>query len=102
MLDDLETGVDRTDNKLSDAMRRMKKFIRQTEGSFGGSISTRTNPRWFLCRDEVRVVYHYPGDNTVGFTYGCYTGMSGRVMADGFCVYALRHTSVAVLKINFN
>lgn len=33
MLDDLEAGVDRTDNKLSDAMRRMKKFIRQTEGS---------------------------------------------------------------------
>lgn len=32
MLDDLERNVDRTDSKLSDAMRRMKKFIRQTEG----------------------------------------------------------------------
>jgi syntaxin 6 len=32
MLDDLEVGVDRTDNKLSGAMRRMRKFIRQTEG----------------------------------------------------------------------
>lgn len=32
MLDDLEGGVDRTDSKLSDAMRRMRKFIRQTEG----------------------------------------------------------------------
>ena len=33
MLDDLEVGVDRTDSKLSDAMRRMRKFIRQTEGT---------------------------------------------------------------------
>lgn len=52
MLDDLETGVDRTDNKLSDAMRRMKKFIRQTEGSFGGSISTRTNPGGFCAETK--------------------------------------------------
>jgi len=36
MLDDLETGVDRTDNKLSDAMRRMRKFIRQTEETKSG------------------------------------------------------------------
>lgn len=33
MLEDLEVGVDHTDNKLSDAMRRMRKFIRQTEGT---------------------------------------------------------------------
>ena len=32
MLDDLEANVDRTDSKLSDAMRRMKKFARDTEG----------------------------------------------------------------------
>ncbi|PSR78009.1 hypothetical protein PHLCEN_2v7604 [Hermanssonia centrifuga] len=32
MLDDLEMNVDKTDSKLSDAMRRMKKFVRQTEG----------------------------------------------------------------------
>jgi hypothetical protein len=32
MLDDLEAGVDRTDNKLNSAMSRMKRFVRQTEG----------------------------------------------------------------------
>jgi syntaxin 6 len=36
MLDDLEVGVDRTDNKLSGAMRRMRKFIRQTEETKSG------------------------------------------------------------------
>ena len=45
MLDDLDRGVDRTDSKLSDAMRRMRKFVRETEGQFfrpefGGSILT--------------------------------------------------------------
>ena len=32
MLGDLDRGVDRTDSKLSDAMRRMRKFVRETEG----------------------------------------------------------------------
>jgi hypothetical protein len=32
MLDDLDRGVDRTDSKLSDAMRKMRKFVRETEG----------------------------------------------------------------------
>jgi len=31
MLDDLDHGVDRTSNKLSDAMHRMRKFVRETE-----------------------------------------------------------------------
>jgi len=31
MLDDLDRGVDQTDSKLSDAMRRMRKFVRETE-----------------------------------------------------------------------
>ncbi|KAG1823548.1 t-SNARE [Suillus subaureus] len=31
MLDDLEANVDQTDSKLSNAMRRMKKFVRDTE-----------------------------------------------------------------------
>lgn len=34
MLDDLDHGVDRTGSKLSDAMRRMRKFVRETEGQF--------------------------------------------------------------------
>lgn len=32
MLEDLESGVDKSGAKLGDAMRRMRKFIRQTEG----------------------------------------------------------------------
>ncbi|KII87576.1 hypothetical protein PLICRDRAFT_141427 [Plicaturopsis crispa FD-325 SS-3] len=36
LLDDLEAGVDRTDNKLSDAMRKMRKFIRDTEETKSG------------------------------------------------------------------
>lgn len=31
MLDDLEQGVDQTDSKLSDAMRKMRKFLRDSE-----------------------------------------------------------------------
>ena len=33
MLQDLEQGVDRSEAKLNSAMSRMRKFIRQTEGS---------------------------------------------------------------------
>lgn len=33
MLDDLERGVDRSDSKLQDAMKKMRKFVRDTEGS---------------------------------------------------------------------
>jgi len=32
MLDDLDRGVDQTGSKLSDAMRRMRKFVREIEG----------------------------------------------------------------------
>lgn len=31
MLDDLEQGVDQTDSKLNDAMRKMRKFLRDSE-----------------------------------------------------------------------
>lgn len=34
MLEDLDRNVDRTDSKLSDAVRRMRKFVRETEGQF--------------------------------------------------------------------
>ncbi|EGO29678.1 hypothetical protein SERLADRAFT_457752 [Serpula lacrymans var. lacrymans S7.9] len=36
MLGDLEQNVDRTDSKLSDAMRRMRKFLRDTEETKSG------------------------------------------------------------------
>ena len=32
MLDDLGRGVDQTDSKLSSAVRRMRNFVRETEG----------------------------------------------------------------------
>jgi hypothetical protein len=35
MLGDLEANVDQTDSKLSNAMRRMKRFVRDTEGKSG-------------------------------------------------------------------
>lgn len=36
MLEDLEEGVDRTDSKLSEATRRMKKFLRDSEEKGSG------------------------------------------------------------------
>ncbi|KIK68500.1 hypothetical protein GYMLUDRAFT_54123 [Collybiopsis luxurians FD-317 M1] len=36
MLDDLERGVDRTDGRLSDAMRKLRKFARQSEARGSG------------------------------------------------------------------
>lgn len=39
MLGDLDRGVDRTDSKLSDAMRRMRKFVREIEGQFTCHLS---------------------------------------------------------------
>ena len=39
MLDDLDHDVDRTDSKLSDAMRRMRKLVREIEGQFPPSRS---------------------------------------------------------------
>ncbi|KAJ7666253.1 t-SNARE [Mycena polygramma] len=36
MLDDLERGVDQTDTKLNGAMRRMRKFLRQSEEKGSG------------------------------------------------------------------
>ena len=39
MLEDLDRGVERTDSKLSDAMRRMRNFVRETEGQFSCHLS---------------------------------------------------------------
>lgn len=36
MLDDLEQGVDRTDSKLSEASRKMRKFLRDSEEKGSG------------------------------------------------------------------
>lgn len=36
MLDEMERGVDDTDSRLNDAMRRMKRFVRQTEAKGSG------------------------------------------------------------------
>lgn len=36
MLDDLDRGVDRSESKLADAMKKMKKFMRDTEETKSG------------------------------------------------------------------
>jgi hypothetical protein len=36
MLDDIEQGVDRSNTKLDDAMKRMRKFLRDTEETKSG------------------------------------------------------------------
>ena len=36
MLDDLEANVDTTDSKLQKNLKRLKKFVRETEGEFRG------------------------------------------------------------------
>ena len=38
MLEDLEQGVDKADTKLNSAMKKMRKFIRDTEGELLFSI----------------------------------------------------------------
>jgi hypothetical protein len=56
MLNDLEAGVDRTENKLGGAMKRMKKFIRDTEGVWTNpqSITSRSLPSR---RNKIQLVY---------------------------------------------
>ncbi len=61
MLDDLEMNVDKTDSKLSDAMRRMKKFVRQTEGIVYTSYPCYEPARsQYIVRNKIGVVYWYP------------------------------------------
>jgi hypothetical protein len=81
MLQDLEQGVDKADNKLSGAMKKMRKFIRDTEGmcEFEFEPSTACSllvlpVRYFVNRDEVRVVYRYPHDSP---PYSASSGDSG-------------------------
>ena len=76
MLGDLEGGVDRTDSKLSDAMRRMRKFIRQTEGMVLLSSLALMIDFWFLDRDEIWVVYNNSGYHTPGFAPGRHSCMN--------------------------
>lgn len=33
MLDDLETNVERTDTKLQSSLKRLQRFVRETEGN---------------------------------------------------------------------
>ena len=58
MLDDLDHHVDQTDSKLSDAMRRMRKFVREIEGQYAAFNRGLTCLTWD--RNEIRVVYRHP------------------------------------------
>lgn len=86
MLDDLERGVDSSGTKLDDAMRRMRKFIRQTEGKFyplvftklSAAISHRSD-RMFCAvhiRDEIRMVHRDPDYHPYGAPPCCYSGVT--------------------------
>ena len=48
MLDDLERNVEVTDSKLSNAMTKMKKFIRQTEGEDPSQLYPTFVAQYFL------------------------------------------------------
>lgn len=72
MLHDLEAGVDRTDTKLSGAMQRMKKFIRQTEGEYDilGVLHILIHA---FFRDKIRVVHYHPDHYTYDSACGRYS-----------------------------
>lgn len=74
MLTDLEAGVDRTETKLNGAMRRMRKFIRQTEGEFMASTSP-VDSAHDRYRDQVRLVYRDTYHRTYGSPSGCHSRM---------------------------
>ena len=76
MLDDLEVGVERTDSKLSGAMRRMRKFIRQTEGiSFLFCLTLMNDIRFIIDRNEIWVVYNHSGYHPHDFAASCDLGL---------------------------
>lgn len=56
MLDDLEQNVDRTDTKLNKAMKKLQKFIQDTEGMY---VCSAFSFLLLICndRDEVWMVY---------------------------------------------
>jgi len=58
MLDDLDHGVDQTGSKLSDAMRRMRKFVRETEGQFPRPRSGIWDTKHFD-RTKIGMVYRH-------------------------------------------
>ena len=84
MLGDLEMGVDRTDSKLSDAMRRMRKFIRQTEGTPCRIMTL----QWLIIffgydRNKIRMVYNYFDHHTDDSAGGCHFGLRADIGAGG-------------------
>lgn len=58
MLDDVERNVDRTDSKLNSAMRKLRKFVRDTEGTASSFLDITFALTRLLRRDQVRVVHH--------------------------------------------
>lgn len=63
MLDHLDAGVDRTENKLGGAMKKMKKFIRDTEGMFSNAMHDVLTVH-LLSRNQVGLVYSDPHCHT--------------------------------------
>lgn len=82
MLDDVERNVDRTDSKLSSAMRKMAKFIRDTQGmrqafldasQFVVVVGVLTHGR--VRRHQVGVVHHDPDHRPRHLARGSYIGL---------------------------
>ena len=51
MLDDLEANVDTTDSKLQKNLKRLKKFVRETEGESAAGGTVCFHPVWLFCRN---------------------------------------------------
>jgi hypothetical protein len=60
LLTDLEAGVDNTTTKLDSSMKKLQKFIRDTEGMFHEYIFRGANLRLTITnRDQIWVVHSY-------------------------------------------
>lgn len=107
MLDDLGQNVDRTDTKLSGAMKKMQKVIRATEGQFRRTILhspdrlAAANETDCVDRFRLPVVYYHSDYYFIGAFAGRCTVIGLAIELDlsergsirrksGFCIHLLR------------
>lgn len=93
MLADIESQVDRSDSKLNSAMKKMKHFIRETEGE----LSILAFPYWSLTclvfRNEIWMVHRHFNSYTMCPSFGYCLGLSFLLGYPTFCssAHALSH-----------
>ena len=97
MLGDLESNVDRTDSKLGDAMRRMRRFVRQTEGIYVRMTSILSLTHIHASRNEVWLVHHYSDYHPHGSSAISYSSMTFLGLTS-FLAYGLEYTTQVVLE----